>query len=86
MKLTKSEKDLLLWLNREDYSQYGECFGKDLDSLLRQGLAQVHGPGEHQSGFIAQDPLGSKGQMYLAVSLTKLGVQVVRQIEEGTIK
>jgi len=83
--LTPSEKNLLLWLNGEDYSQYGECHGADLDSLITQGLAQIHGPGEYQSGFIAQDHTGEKGMKYRAVSLTKLGVQLVRQIEEGNV-
>jgi len=85
VQLTPSEKDLLLWLEREDFSQYGECHGKDLDSLVAQGLAQVHAPGEYQSGFIAQDWIGIKGKMYQAVSVTKLGAQVARQIKEGNV-
>lgn len=72
MDLTKAERDLLDWLSREDFSQYGECHGSDLDGLIAKGLAQIHGPGEHQ-GFIAQDHTGEKGLMYRAVSLTEAG-------------
>jgi hypothetical protein len=70
--LTDDERDLLEWLSKEDFSQYGECHGKALDSLIAKGLAQVHGPGEHQH-FIASDFAGTKGMMYRAVSLTDKG-------------
>jgi hypothetical protein len=30
--LTLSERALLKWLGDEDFSQYGECRGKDLDA------------------------------------------------------
>ena len=71
--LTPAERDLLEWLGREDFSQYGECYGPTLDSLIAKGLVELSRPGEHQSGFIAQDPHGTKSRMYLAVSLTESG-------------
>lgn len=74
------EFDLLEWLAEEDFSQYGECHGRALDSLVAKGIAQVHGPGEHQHGFIAKDPAGAKGMMYRAVSLTDAG----RALLQGT--
>jgi hypothetical protein len=84
--LSESERDLLKWLSKEDYSQYGECYGKDLDKLIIYGLAQVHGPGENQS-FIAKEPLDRDGKpilseqkaiFYRAVSLTKKGWQFLK--------
>jgi hypothetical protein len=71
--LTVSEVDLLKWLAKEDYSQYGECHGATLDGLIAKKLAQIHGPGEHQSGFIAKDPAGTKSMSFRAVSLTDAG-------------
>jgi len=56
--LTNAERSLLEWIAAEEFAQYGECHGKTLDSLSDAGLVFVHGPGEHQSGFIAQDPTG----------------------------
>src|SRR5262249_49625641 len=61
--LTAAERDLLALLAREDFSQYGECHGPALDALIAKGLAQVHGPSEHQV-FIAKGP----GLMYRAPS------------------
>lgn len=55
------------------FSQYGECHGAALDSLVAKGFAQVHGAGEHQAGFIAQDHSGNRGIKYRAVSLTEAG-------------
>jgi hypothetical protein len=75
--LTADEADLLRWLAQEDFSQYGECYGKALDALIAKGLAQLHGPGEHQS-FIANDRAGTKGMMYRAVSLTEAGIAALR--------
>jgi hypothetical protein len=70
--LTASQKYLLVWLSKEDFSQYGECHGKDLDELVAKGLAQIHAPGEHQN-FIANDHAGTMGMLYRAVSLTEAG-------------
>lgn len=67
--LVAGERDLLEWLGKEDFSQYGECHGRALDGLIAKGLAQVHGAEEHQSGFIAR----GSGGMYRAVSLTEAG-------------
>jgi len=80
--LTDAERDLLDWLSREDFSQYGECYGKSLDRLIAEGLAQVHKPGEHQC-FIANDFAGVKGDMYRAVSLTEKGFELARLLRQG---
>lgn len=69
---TASEQSLLEWLAKEDFSQYGECHGKSLDRLVELGLAQIHGPGEHQH-FTAK---GCE-LMYRAVSLTDAGRAVL---------
>jgi hypothetical protein len=75
--LTVSEKDLLLWLSREDFSQYGECHGSALDSLIAKGLAQLHGEEtETNNTFIAK----GHGIMFRAVSLTDAGLDVVSLI------
>lgn len=66
--LTKDEQFLLEWLGEEDFSQHGECGGRSLDGLVAKGLAQVHGPGEHQY-FIAE----GLDLDYRAVSLTEAG-------------
>lgn len=67
--LNSGERFILKWLGESDFSQYGECYGKSLDALIAKGLAQVHLPGSHQSGFIAR----GNGDMYRAVSLTDAG-------------
>lgn len=77
--LTGSERDLLKWLGQEDFSQYGECHGTTLDSLIAKGFAQVHEPGQHQN-FIANDFGGTKGDMYRAVSLTEAGRNKLREL------
>jgi hypothetical protein len=66
---------LLKWLSKEDFSQYGECYGATLDALVEKGLAVVHEGRDHQSGFIAQ----GDGLMYRAVSLTAAGRERIRQ-------
>jgi hypothetical protein len=77
--LTPRQLGLIEWLSLEDFSQYGECYGSDLDRLVELGFAQVHGPLEHQSGFIAR----GTGAMYRAVSLTDKGRELVAMIREG---
>jgi hypothetical protein len=73
--LTASERDLLHWLSREDFSQYGECHGKALDRLVALGLAQVHGEEtETNNTFIAK----GRGIMFRAVSLTDAGWGVAK--------
>lgn len=67
--LSERELRLLKWLSLEEYSQYGECYGPDLDSLVKKGLVQIHESGEHQSRFIAK----GNTKMYWAVSLTDEG-------------
>lgn len=81
--LTAEQRDLLQWLGKEDFSQYGECHGKSLDFLIEKGLAQVHSAGEHQT-FIANDSAGTKGMMYRAVSLTEAGLTLSRTIQGET--
>ena len=84
--LQPDERDLLLWLNEDSFSQYGECYGRALDRLCALGLAQVHQPGEHQNSFIAQDHTGSKGIMYRAVSLTDAGLQLATEIKAAAVQ
>lgn len=75
---TAGERDLLIWLGAEDFSQYGECHGRELDSLVAAGLAQVHGPGEHQN-FIAT----GNGLMFRAVSLTDAGRAALQKLSDS---
>ena len=75
---TIEELDLLKWLGTEEYSQYGECHGKTLDSLIGKGLAQLHNGREQQSGFIAR----GDSQMYQAVSLTSAGRTALASLSE----
>jgi hypothetical protein len=80
IELTTSEKHLLHWLSKEDFSQYGECHGKDLDSLVAKGLAQIHGADtEHNNTFIAK----GDGIMFRAVSLTEAGYDAARKIGDA---
>jgi hypothetical protein len=74
--LTSSERVLLEWLGKEDYSQHGECGGSTLDSLVAKGLAQIHTDGKHQEGFIAR----GRGDMYHAVSLTEAGRKALLEV------
>jgi hypothetical protein len=53
--LSKAEVSLLEWLGKEDYSQ---CFGSALDSLVRNGLAQIHSGREFQSGAVSLTDAG----------------------------
>jgi hypothetical protein len=78
--LTHHEQFLLKWLSGEDFSQYGECHGKALDGLIAKGLAQIHGPHEHQSGFIAKEPHDTQSLMYRAVSLTDAGIAKAKEL------
>ena len=48
--LTKAQRFLLEWLSREDWSAYGECYGRELDELLRAGLAEMAQHGAAISG------------------------------------
>lgn len=68
-----AERYLLIWLGEDEFSQYGECNGPTLDSVIAKGLAQIHESGEHQSGFIAQ----RQSKMHRAVSLTDAGRTLV---------
>lgn len=74
LQISDGERDLLKWLGEEDYSQYGECHGSNLEGLVAKGLAQIHSGGEKQSGFIAQ----GTSKMYQAVSLTESGRALLR--------
>lgn len=74
--LNIDERDLLKWLGQEDFSQYGECHGKALDTLISKGFAQIHGAEEHQT-FIAK----GTGMMYRAVSLTDAGIAALKSVQ-----
>jgi len=67
--LTASERLLLDWLAADD-GQYGECFGRTLDSLIAKGFATV---GDAQSGL--NNGFIAKGTdiMYRTVSITEAG-------------
>lgn len=58
--LTSKELDLLQWLQAEQVSQYGECYGGTLDSLIAKGLVEVHGPGEIMHRAVALTEAGLK--------------------------
>lgn len=40
IELADSEKFLLDWLSKEDWSSYGECHGRDFDRLQDLGLVE----------------------------------------------
>jgi len=67
--LSIDERDLLYWLGQEEYSQYGECHGKALDSLIAKGFVQLHGDNGELGSFIAK----GNGPMFQSVSLTEAG-------------
>src|SRR5262245_23940130 len=72
--LTAAEIDLLEWLSKEDFSQYGECHGKALDALIAKGLAQHHpGTGRNNSFIAKGDDI-----MFDKVSLTDAGWQLFK--------
>lgn len=71
--LNGTELSLLTWLGLEDFSQYGECYGKDLDSLVAKGLAQIHKGTGLRNAFIAK----GNGPMFEQVSLTDAGRDVL---------
>lgn len=75
--LLETENNLLTWMGQEDFVQFGECCGAALDGLVTLGLAQIHEPGEHQSGFIVR----GRGRMHRAVSLTERGRIALRELE-----
>ena len=78
--LTPSERFLLDWLSKEDFSQYGECHGRTLDRLIERGLAQLHGEEtETQNTFIAK----GHGIMFRAVSLTDAGRATYAAMKES---
>lgn len=70
-----SQVDLLKWIDEQEYAQYGECYGKMLDKVIADGLVQVHGPGEHDTGFIAK----GRTLPYRAVSLTEAGKEWLKK-------
>lgn len=72
--LTPSETFLLDWLSKEDFSQYGECYGRTLDRLVERGLAQIH-----DDRALAQ----GDGPMYRAVSLTDAGRAAIKSRKEN---
>lgn len=77
--LTQAEVSLLLWLAKEDVSQYGECHGLTLNQLLDRGLAEVLGEETETSNpFVAK----GRGIMYRAVRLTDTGREVARELQK----
>lgn len=76
--LKKAERDLLLWLAESEFSQYGECYGTALTSLMMRGLAKVRFERQAQEGFIVQ----GEGLMYRAVALTDDGRALARRLKE----
>jgi hypothetical protein len=77
--LNAAERDLLLWLGEEDFSQYGECHGAALDALIAKGLAQLHEQSGFDNTFIAKGP----GKMYWKVSLTDAGHAARQQVRKS---
>jgi hypothetical protein len=74
--ITPSEKWMLEWLSKEDFSQYGECYGRTLEALIARGFVQVHGEEtETNNTFIAK----GHGIMFRAVSLTDAGRAAVKE-------
>ena len=70
MELSQRERYLLKWLGESDVSQYGECNGAALDTLVANGLAVVLG----EETEIANPFIGNgRGIMYRAVKLTEAG-------------
>jgi len=81
--LSADERSLLQWLaegtNGDGLSQYGECYGASLDSLIAKGLAQLEGvETERINPFIAR----GDGIMYRAVSLTEAGIKCAQESRE----
>ena len=72
--LSQDERALLAWLGQDETSQYGECCGPALDSLVGKGLVEIMGADtETHNTFIAK----GRGIMYRAVRLTDLGYTVL---------
>lgn len=54
--MTKSQRFILEWLNKEDWSSYGECQGTDLDALLAAGFVRLaHTPPTGYTGVAVTD-------------------------------
>jgi len=75
--LSPCERELLLWLGQEDFSQYGECFGRTLDVLIGKGFAQHHPDTGFDNPFIAK----GRGKMFDKVSLTDAGLRALAQLK-----
>jgi hypothetical protein len=74
--MTPDEIDLLTWLGETEFSQYGECYGKSLDSLIEKGLVELMGEEtELNNTFIAK----GRGIMFRAVRLTKTGKEKLNE-------
>lgn len=75
--LTLGQIDLLLWLSKEDLSQYGECHGSAFDGLQALGIVELLGEEtETHNPFIAK----GRGKMFRAVRLTDKGKRFVASI------
>ena len=80
--LPPAQVELLKWIGKQDYAQYGECYGQDLNMLMSWGLVKLHEDGEHQDCFIAK----GFGLMYRAVSLTDSGTCFLKDILTAEVK
>lgn len=65
--LSQSQRFLLEWLSREDWSQKGECKGADLDALYGHDL-------------IKEGPQNPRGDDYRLVGLNPEGFVVLHYI------
>ena len=71
--LTDDERDLLKWLSREQYSQFGECHSKALDALIVKGLVHVHNDGGQLGNFSPSSGSYERNRMFNSVELTDKG-------------
>lgn len=53
----KQDRELLLWLAKEDASAFGECHGPSLDRLVIRGWASISGTTGHASVSLTETGL-----------------------------
>ena len=80
MNITPRQHALLCWLAREDVSQYGECYGADLDALHALGFVRtttnLHDPDEPDNQPDADWPPPSR---FHAINLTQAARDFIRE-------
>ncbi|MBO0715743.1 MAG: hypothetical protein J2P55_00200 [Rhizobiales bacterium] len=69
--LSPTERSLLAWLGRKDFSDYNECFGRTLDVLIEKGLARRY-----------PNPDSRKDKKLDMVALTPAGRRVRAELTE----